>query len=550
MCLVLSLVALKGCQRPPDVAVPANLVSAPVITSSQPGFLDHPYTLAILPFENLSQHAHLNWLRRGLQEMLVSDLAKWPYLEVVSRDALGPVLREQWLQQRGFSSDANPVLLGQLKGVRYLIQGRIYVQEYILTIDVQVVDVETGVVVGSIKAQGLESEIPRLEQDLVTQTLLLFDPSQNLNTRLTSGEITEDVQKLPNKPVRLEEERENALSSGQFNSHSVHQIDAFLSLEKLTYQRREAYRLAANIWNEGWASEIGQPMYHVLEPPNQSSRSVPIMAIPISLFFSPHRLADIFKKTWNSAAGPGVRFDSDGYLVTTDEGTGANQLFVGHFQEPRRVYVRALNEQGDVLAVFSDWTWRTESKIHMVNPQKISVPMWPKPFITGMAQFPVDWIEREGHHVTFDAVVVSVPDEQAIVTLELLGESDEDKYVVGQVINEAVLLQTVEQAIRSHWSPAITEGLPLLGYLPGNKRTAEGIVQIQDGKIVQVQFHHSPEEPLFLRSLRDLQFNILGSCVACQDSGRVVPSPLSKKIRFQLTLVKDIHALQLGSRSH
>lgn len=90
--------------------------------------------------------------------MLVSDLAQWPQLEVVSRDALGSVLREQWLQQRGFSSVENPVGLGKLKGVRYLIQGRMYVQQDILSVDLQIVDVETGVVVGSVSAQG-ESRI-------------------------------------------------------------------------------------------------------------------------------------------------------------------------------------------------------------------------------------------------------------------------------------------------------------------------------------------------------------------------------------------------------
>lgn len=485
--------------------------------------------------------------------MLVSDLAKWPQVEVVSRDALGPVLREQWLQQRGFSADANAVLLGQLKGVRYLIQGRMYVQERVLTVDLQVVDVGTGVVVGSVKAQGVESDIPRLEQDLVTQAMRLFDTFPHGNTRSTSGEMTEELEKFPNRPFRLGEEREKALSSGQFNSHSVHQIDALLSLEKLTHQRREAYQLAETIWNEGWAFEMGQPLYHVSELFYQARQPLPIMDIPISLFFSPHRLADIFKKTGNSDTGPGVRFETDGFLVTTEEGTGANQLFSGHFNEPRRVYVRALSGQNDVLAVFSDWAWRTESKIHMVNPQKISVPMWPKPFITGLAQFPVDWVEREGLHVTFDVVVVPVPNEQVIVMLEPLEGSEEDKNVVsGQVIDEAVLLQTVEQLIRSNWTPAITEGLPLLGYLPGNKRTAVGVVHIQDGKIVQVQFHYSPEEPLFLSSLHDLQSKLLGSCVACQKSDQVVPSSsqLSKKIRFQLTLVKDIHALQLGSRPH
>lgn len=551
--LAFCLVVLEGCQGPPDVAVLPDSSSASLVPSDQQRVLDPPYTLAILPFENLSRYAHLDWLRRGLQEMLVSDLAKWPPLEVVSRDALGPVLREQWLQQRGFSSAANSVGLGQLKGVRYLIQGRIYAQLDVLAVDLQVVDVETGVVVGSVKAQGVESEIPRLEQDLVTQAMRLFDPSLNLNTRSTPGEVEEELQRPPNRHVRVEEGRGNALSARQFPSLSVHQIDAFLSLEKLTYQRREAYRLAETIWNEGWSSEIGQPFYHVWQLPDRTTRSVPIMFLPISVFFSPHRLADIFERSWNAGIDTGVRFHSDGFLTMMDEVSGANQLFVEHFHKPRRVFVRAFNEQGDVLAVFSHWAWRTERKIHMLDPQRVSLPMWPKPFITGFAQFPVDWIEREGRHVTFDAVVVPVPDEQVIVMLEPLGESEENTNVVpGQAHQEEVLLQTVEKWIRSHWTPAITEGLPLSGYLPGNKRTAVGVVHIQDGKIVQIQFQNWPDEPLFFRSLNDLTSNLLGSCVECQDSGQDVPSSSrsSKTFRLQLTLVKDIHALQLGSRSH
>jgi TolB-like protein len=544
---------LEGCQGPPDVAVLPDSSSASLVPSDQQRVLDPPYTLAILPFENLSRYAHLDWLRRGLQEMLVSDLAKWPPLEVVSRDALGPVLREQWLQQRGFSSAANSVGLGQLKGVRYLIQGRIYAQLDVLAVDLQVVDVETGVVVGSVKAQGVESEIPRLEQDLVTQAMRLFDPSLNLNTRSTPGEVEEELQRPPNRHVRVEEGRGNALSAREFPSLSVHQIDAFLSLEKLTYQRREAYRLAETIWNEGWSSEIGQPFYQVWQLPDRTTRSVPIMSLPISVFFSPHRLADIFERSWNAGTDTGVRFHSDGFLTMMDEVSGANQLFVEHFHKPRRVFVRAFNEQGDVLAVFSHWAWRTERNIHMLDPQRVSLPMWPKPFITGFAQFPVDWIEREGRHVTFDAVVVPVPDEQVIVMLEPLGESEENTNVVpGQSHQEEVLLQTVEKWIRSHWTPAITEGLPLSGYLPGNKRTAVGVVHIQDGKIVQIQFQNWPDEPLFFRSLNDLTSNLLGSCVECQDSGQDVPSSSrsSKTFRLQLTLVKDIHALQLGSRSH
>ena len=90
--------------------------------------------------------------------MLASDLAKWPSLSIIARDALGPVIREQWLQQRGFSSSISSVDLGNIRGVHYLVSGGFHQHGENLTIDLQVVDVETGVVVSSLRAQGPEAE--------------------------------------------------------------------------------------------------------------------------------------------------------------------------------------------------------------------------------------------------------------------------------------------------------------------------------------------------------------------------------------------------------
>jgi len=322
---------VAGCQRSSDPAVSPDPLSSSSIPSPHPRVLDQPYSVAVLPFENMSRHFQLNWLRRGLQEMLVSDLAQWSQLEVVSRDALGSVLREQWLQQRGFSSSENPIGLGRLKGVRYLIQGRIYAQQETLAVDLQIVDVETGVVVGAVNAQGVESDIPGLEHDLVTYVLGVFDPSLNMDVRSMSDQSAEDSQPKSNRHLESADEGRYVPSSGPIHSHSVDQIDALLSLEKLTSQRREAYRLAETIWHEGWVSEIGQPLYHIWHLLNDPTRAVPVMAIPISLFFSPHRLADIFEHAQKIGTDSGGYVDSDGFRTTIDAGSGAQALFNEHF---------------------------------------------------------------------------------------------------------------------------------------------------------------------------------------------------------------------------
>lgn len=523
------------------------------IPSKQLRVLDRPHSVAILPLENMSRYSHLNWLGRGLQEMLVSDLAEWPQLEVVSRDALGSVLREQWLQQRGFSSGENPVRLGRLKGVRFLIQGRFYSRQETLSVDLQIVDVETGVVVGSVNAQGVESDIPGLEQDLVTHLIGVFDSSLDGIRRSKVVQSSEDLPPHSRRDFVVDKERREGISSEPVPPSMVYQIDAFLSLEKLTHQRREAYRLAETIWNEGSVVELGQPLYQVWHFSIDPTRSVPVMAIPLSLFFSPRRLSNIFEQVQKSGTDSGGNVDSDGFRAILDEGSGAQSLFIEHFQMPRRIFIRALNEKNDVLAIFSDWGWRTERKFSMRGTQGVSVPMWPNPFVTGLVNFPVDWVEREGQQVTFDSVVVPVPNEQVLVMLEPIGEFKEEGTTISRPVDpEDILLQGLESLIKSNWAPAITEGLPMRGYLPGNKRTAVGVVHVQEGKIRDIQFQHWPEDPFFLQSLQDLQRKLLVPCLECPDSGQVVP-PLPgvfKTFRLQLTLVKDMYAIHLGSRSH
>lgn len=544
---------MAGCQRPSEIPISPTSSSSSLIPSLHTRALSRPHSVAILPLENMSPYSHLNWLGRGLQEMLVSDLAQWPQLEVVSRDALGSVLREQWLQQRGFSSVENSVGLGQLQGVRYLIQGRIYLQQDILSVDLQIVDVETGVVVGSVNAQGVESDIPGLEQDLVTHLIGVFDPSLDGVSRSIVDQISKDQKPLFRGNPGVDKKGEQVTSSEPNPLSMVSHIDAFLSLEKLTYQRREAYRLAETIWNEGFLVEMGQPLYQVWHFSIDPARSVPVMAIPYSLFFSPRQISNILEEAQKSGTDSGGNVDSDGFKTTLDEGSGAQSLFIEHFQKPRRVFIRALNEKQDVVAIFSDWGWRTERKFSIRGIQGVSVPMWPNPFVTGLVKFPVDWVEWEGQHVTFDSVVVPVPDEHALVVLEPIGESQEEGTKISPLgDSEDILIQDLKSLIKFNWAPAITEGLPVRGYLPSNKRTAVGVVQAQEGKIRDIQFQDWPEDPFFLQSLQDLQVKLLGACPECQDSGQAIPhlSDPVKRFRLQLTLVKDIYALHLGSRSH
>jgi len=543
-------VGLSGCQghHQSSVQFPADSDPASYVEPHHPRSLDPPYSLAIFPLDNLSPNASLHWLGRSLSEMLTSDLAKWPSLSIIARDALGPVLREQWLQQRGFSSSVSNVNLGNIQGVHYLVRGGFHQHEDILTIDLQVVDVETGLVVSSLRAQGPEGEIPRLEYDLVMQMLTLFDSSIDSTTSDLSNQLEEKIPKLSSPDPTKEREGLQMKRSGSFGLHSVHQIDVLLSLERITQHRMQAYRVAEAFWQDGWSTEIGQPDYRVWQSPEEPAEPIPLLTIPISLFMQENRIAGVLKNEGGEDVSTFVNIEADGFARANGDGIGASQLFYEKVRQPQRLFIRALNEHGELMAVFSKWSWQTKAILRMVSPDRILFPLWPQPFISGIAEFPVAWVERGGQHVDFDAVMMPIPDEQRDIVLEPIVLSDkEEKEGLSEIVKDAAFLLPLKNWIQMKWNPPITEALPVAGYLPANKRNVVALLHLQAGKIVRVQFLHLPHDVLFLRSLEELKTYLLGYCVSCQDSEISSSRSALETIRLQLTLVKDLHGLRFGS---
>lgn len=530
----------------------ADPLSFPHVQNFHSSSLDHPYTLAVLPLENLSPSHKLDWLGNSLAEMLANDLANWPSLSVVARKSLGPVLREQWLQHRGFSPTIPPVDLGHIQGARYLVRGGFYEHEENFRVNLQVIDVETGVIVRALSAEGGYSEIPRIEQDLVVQILKLFNaPLDSTETEIPDL-LEEEL--LKRDSLGQDDEKNGLQVNGtdSFSVNSVHQIDLQLSLERMTQYRMDAYRLAEKIWQKGWFSEIGQPLYRFLQSSENTKESLPLLILPISLFMEQNKIAEILKDWEEADVHPLAHLESDGFSrgQTNDSG-GTSQLFFRHVLHPRRIFVRALNEQGELMAVYSKWSWQTERILHDSSHERIFFPMWPQPLLSNMAEFPLSWVERGEQHVTFDLVVVPIPEELLTIVLEPVIPSEiEAPNERMQTSEEAAFLMSLEKWIRMKWKPPVADAFPVEGYLPANKRTVGALLQLQEGKIMKVQFHDIPQDPLFARSLEELKSDLLAYCGQCQKAGTFSSSPTLQAIRLQLTLLKDLRAFRFGSRPY
>lgn len=107
-------------------------------------------------------------LRKGLAQMLITDLAGDGSLEVVERTRLEDLLEELDLQASKRIDPSTAVKAGKLLGARFLVYGSYFVLGETLMIDARVLEVETGLLKG-FRAKGSPDSFFELEQELAVK---------------------------------------------------------------------------------------------------------------------------------------------------------------------------------------------------------------------------------------------------------------------------------------------------------------------------------------------------------------------------------------------
>src|SRR4051794_31145570 len=96
-----------------------SLVAATVLTAAPPA---RP-VIAVLYFDNNSSDADLDVMRKGLADMIVTDLVTWDTVTVVEREKLESVLAELKLQQSKRFDASTAVKVAKLIGAQYNVTG-------------------------------------------------------------------------------------------------------------------------------------------------------------------------------------------------------------------------------------------------------------------------------------------------------------------------------------------------------------------------------------------------------------------------------------------
>jgi TolB-like protein len=159
--------------------------------------------IAVWAFENGGSYGQdaedFEALRVGLQQILITELARNPSMRVVERTHLNALIREQDLGADGRVAAGTAARVGQLVGARYMVLGG-FVDFYgDFRIDVRVVNVETGELVQTQTVADKRDDLYQLIVDLAQEL------TQNVNLPALSNEeeLEEQAREIPVEALTL-----------------------------------------------------------------------------------------------------------------------------------------------------------------------------------------------------------------------------------------------------------------------------------------------------------------------------------------------------------
>ena len=124
-------------------------------------------TIAVLYFDNNSNNSKLDPLRKGLADMIISDLSNLDILKVVEREKIEKVLDEiNFNNSDSFDSDTQQKI-GRLLGAEMILFGSYFELMNQFRIDAKIVKTETGEIIKSEGVNGITSDFMKLEKQLV-----------------------------------------------------------------------------------------------------------------------------------------------------------------------------------------------------------------------------------------------------------------------------------------------------------------------------------------------------------------------------------------------
>lgn len=164
----------------------ASCIALCLLLSVHPALADSPKTIAVLYFENNSvvDKDNLDPLKKGLADMMITEMSKIKGLKVVERQRIQSIIDELNLSETDIVDNASTQKMGKLLGAQVMLFGgfsNLFNDKF--RIDVRIVRTETG---ETLKA---EEETGELDEFLTMLQSLVKKIAKDLDVRLTSDDM-------------------------------------------------------------------------------------------------------------------------------------------------------------------------------------------------------------------------------------------------------------------------------------------------------------------------------------------------------------------------
>jgi len=129
--------------------------------------------IAVLPFKVVNSNSQLDYLGKGIPDILITTLSHGEGVNIVERERINDIIKELELSQKDIFDDKNAVKVGKLTGSRYIITGTLTVIEDQVRIDSRIIDIETAKII-----KGFS--------ETVSHKKFIFDAIDKLSSQIAS----------------------------------------------------------------------------------------------------------------------------------------------------------------------------------------------------------------------------------------------------------------------------------------------------------------------------------------------------------------------------
>lgn len=488
-----------------------------------------PTVLSIFSFEDRTGKPELAWLRTGMVDMLIAELANNPSLIIVQRERVDEIVREQAFQLSGRVTDESTVKIGRLIGANVLVTGRMIVADGLLRLDAQLVGVEQGTVLGAVSADGRLTDVATVARLLVAKLRGLFSASAGDSPvvlsvgaqMLQTAKADHNGERLSREGKLFEalEEYERALALTPNNtivqSHVANTLERLPPGSWLNPGRTQSSRHVLNRIMErlamGLRMDLGRPFTNVMGP-DRSGLHIPVrirLSAPVV-----DQTLEALKQVGGTVLQPSeqddttvVRFTAQPELV---EALAREKVFT------RRLYLRLLSEEGRTIAVYSDFReWALSNWIildgstirikhgHILSSEARFAELTPEQ-VTAIASVRVTldrvWQERATVRLDVQTAIDQPSDRESRASLF---ESRSERHQRATQQDKAMLesVSPLRTLMEAAWFPPVTARPWSIGYMPSNERSAVITLSIDSAK------QRIREEPRLVRPSGDTEFD-------------------------------------------